>query len=124
MKEHGILPTLKTVAVDPEQFGIPYGGEASFNIAQRAAFAPIARQITIVSPQASALSARFGGPSGTFRIGDVGDKDVRGGGVLRLDLYRFPTEAQARQFGRRVLPVLITNVPFGSDCPAGTKEVG
>jgi RHS repeat-associated protein len=119
----GIRPLSGTVAVDPSQWGVPYGGSAAFNMAGQQAMVPIAHQVGILSPAAAELSRQFGGPaSALFRIGDVGDRNVRSGDILRLDLYRFPTEAQARQFGRRILPVLITNVPRDTPCPPGTSE--
>ncbi len=121
---HGIYPVNGTVAVDPNQFGTRYGGSAEFNIAQRAEFAPIARGIRIYSSEAGALSRQFGGPPrNSFGIGDVGDHNVRSGDILRLDIYRFPTEELANQFGRPTLPVLVTGVPANRPCPPGTTEL-
>ena len=123
LREYGILPSNGTVAVDPNQFGIPYGGSAAFNIAQREVFAPIAMMVRIYSPEAGALSAQYGGPRvSSFSVGDVGDRNVRSGDILRLDIYRFPTEQQANQFGRRELPVLVTGWPLRTPCPPGTSE--
>ncbi|HKR23720.1 MAG TPA: RHS repeat-associated core domain-containing protein, partial [Allosphingosinicella sp.] len=124
LAEHGIHPVIGTVAVDPNQFGIRYGGSAEFNIAQRARFAPIARGVRIYSAEAGALSRQFGGPPGnSFGIGDVGDSDVRSGDILRLDIYRFPTKELANQFGRHILPVLVTGWPANRPCPPGTSEL-
>jgi hypothetical protein len=120
----GLSPKPGTVAVDPNQFGIRYGGTASFNEAAQRQFAPIAKQIGIISPAAAALSAQYGGPTSSFfSISDIGDKNVRSGDILRLDLYRFPTESQARGFGREILPVIIANLPLDMPCPPGTTEM-
>ena len=120
----GITPDSGTVAVDPNQFGIPYGGSASFNEVAQGQFAPVARQIGIISPAAAARSALYGGPSSSFfRVGDVGDKNVRSGSILRFDLYRFSTQKGALGFGRVILPVIITNVPLDMACPPGTTEI-
>jgi hypothetical protein len=92
----------------------------SGNIAAQGRIAALSRQISIFSPGASRLSASNGGPSGPFTIGDIGDANVRTGGVTRFDLYRFSTDAGARAFGRQTFFTVIKNVPANVPCPPGT----
>jgi hypothetical protein len=42
--------------------------------------------VTISAPD---LDMVAGGPSSTFTIGDIGDRNVRESSVVRFDIYRF-----------------------------------
>jgi hypothetical protein len=75
-----------------------------------------------VSPQGlTSLLTKTGGPQPPYTVSDIGDIHVQSG---QFDIYRFPTNADALNFGRRTAPTTIV-VPAvtGAQCPAGFTRV-
>lgn len=121
---YGIRPDPGTVAVDPAQFGIPYGGSTAQNTAGQAELATLSN-VRVFSPEITDRMAQFNGPAvSSLTISDVINRGSRGGSMLRLDVYRMPTLEDAINFGSQNADVLITNYPMNRPCPFGTTEVG
>jgi RHS repeat-associated protein len=113
------------VAVDPRVFGFSYpSGNSRADIRQRVAsqraLAAVASQISI-APQGLNLPA--GGPAPPYTVTDVGDVNIRRAGrIPRFDIYGFPSDQAARQFGRQTAKTIIT-VPGRMSCPTGFKQL-
>lgn len=73
---------------------------------------------SIVSLTDDILITQNNGPSSPWTVSDYGDRNIQGTSGVALDLYRFTTTQDARNFGRRFLQVTIT-VPdgIGARCP-------
>jgi RHS repeat-associated protein len=118
----GVRPERGTVAVDPEDFGISFPPDLAGRERAQRQLAELSRQIIIISPDIQARSWQNRGPAGFYSIGDVGNRDVRAPGPVRFDLYRFPTEAAGRSFGRVTALTIIAGYPANRACPAGFTE--
>jgi RHS repeat-associated protein len=108
----GIQPPNGSLAINPAAFGLPYG-----TIAERIATqGEIKANIGNIRISAPGLSEYYNGPT-TFTIGDVGDKNIRNSPAIRFDIYRFPTQKAALEFGKRSVDVTITGLPDNWTCP-------
>jgi hypothetical protein len=75
-----------------------------------------------ISPQGlTDLLTKNGGPQPPYAVSDIGDMHVQS---AQFDIYRFPTKADGRNFGRQTAPTTIT-VPdvTGAKCPPGFTRV-
>ncbi len=74
----------------------------------------------LVTPGNQALISQNGGPTGPLSVSDYGDSHIQATPGTAFDIYRFPSNAAARQFGRQVMPNSI-NFPngIGGSCPPG-----
>ncbi|OGP62909.1 MAG: hypothetical protein A2169_00490 [Deltaproteobacteria bacterium RBG_13_47_9] len=119
----GVTASLGTVAVNPAIFGLPFpeGNLTAAQLEQRRqtqrTLAEVAWLITI-SPQG--LNLR-GGPQPPYTIGDIGDINIRQSQIPWFDIYRFPTQQAAVQFGIQYAQTTIT-IPATWKCPPGFKE--
>jgi len=76
-----------------------------------------------VTPGNQALIAKLGGPTGPLSVSDIGDANVQVTPGVAFDIYRFPTIAAAKQFGRQVLGVTISFPSnSGASCPDGFER--
>lgn len=108
----GIAPPYDSLAISPAAFGLPYG-----TIAERIATqSDIKANIGNIRISAPGLSEYLTGET-TFTIGDVGDRNIRNSPTLRFDIYRFATQNDALEFGKRSVQVTITGLPDNWVCP-------
>ena len=106
----GTKPANGTVAI---------AGANTFGFARRALREGAASAIKIYPIGIDNLLRQTGGPAPPYSVGDYGDKNISNAPGTRFDIYRFPTIPQAKQFGKRTVPVMI-QVPPGGHCPPGT----
>lgn len=79
-------------------------------------------QIT-VSPSDGGTIASTGGPSGALTVSDYGDPYVQNWPGVAFDVYRWPTESAARQFGRRDFKTTVSfPMASGGTCPKGWTQ--
>ncbi len=78
----------------------------------------------LVTPGNQALISQNGGPTGPLSVSDYGDPNIQATPGTAFDIYRFPSNAAARQFGRQVMSNTI-NFPnsSGGSCPPGYTVV-
>src|SRR5262249_47493035 len=120
----GVNPISGTVAVSPASFGLPFPEGAHLTAAQirqrvqsQQTLAQAAGQITI-TPQGLNLN---GGPTPSYTIGDIGDRNIRQSAIPRFDIYRFQSQQTALQFGIQDVRTTIT-LPATLQCPPGFRE--
>ena len=66
----------------------------------------------------------YGGPQGPLSVSDYGDSYIQGTPEVAFDIYRFPTVAAGKQFGRQTMTATISFPnSSGASCPAGFKVV-
>lgn len=106
----GIKPASGTVAI---------AGADTFGFGRRALREGAAAAIKIYPAGLDDILRKTGGPPPPYSVGDYGDKNIRNAPGVRFNIYRFPTIAQAKQFGKQTVPVMI-RVPAGGHCPPGT----
>jgi RHS repeat-associated protein len=99
-------------AVNPAVFGFPFDSTRE-RIAAQKAIATSGRTVAI-DPAGLRLE---GAPSGPYFISDVGDIHIRGSNIPRFDLYGFPSQKSALEFGVQTVPTEIRGVPASWDCP-------
>jgi RHS repeat-associated protein len=110
----GTAPSMACVAIDPRIFGLPYSRGARGRT--QCALAAIADQITITP-----IGLR-GGPGSPFTVCDIGDVNIRRRRrTPRFDIYRFPTQEEAEEFGIQTVPVTIS-IPLSLRCPRNFQE--
>ena len=113
------------MAVGPADFGLPFpegstltAEQKAVRIQSQAILAAAAGQI-IITPQGLNL---YGGPSGPYTVGDIGDINIRQSMTVRFDIYGFPSRKAALQFGIQNAWTTII-MPASFQCPAGLLEV-
>jgi hypothetical protein len=116
-----------TVAISPAAFGLPFPEPAAgqpLSQAQRdqrigtqRILASVANQI-IISPEGLKL---FGGPSPPYSVSDIGDRNIRSSAIPQFDIYGFPSQQAARQFGVQRIRATIT-IPAFLSCPPNSTE--
>jgi len=94
LSSYGISPNNGTLAVNPEIFGLPYQ-TISQRVQSQKILASAAKSIQIVVK----FNPNMVGPPTPFTVGDVGDINIRNSIIPRFDIYRFPTQKEALQFG-------------------------
>lgn len=77
-----------------------------------------------VTPSNQGLISQYGGPTGPLSVSDYGDANIQATSGVAFDLYRFPTVAAGRQFGRQTMSATISfPAASGGSCPAGFTKV-
>ena len=115
----GFTPPLSSVAINPTIFGLPYATTKERVKSQKALVDSYVKNVLILMP----ISNNSGSQAyQAFTIGDVGDANIRDSKTPRFDIYRFPTNEQAYEFGKKTLPGTIIVVPSNMPCPQGFKE--
>jgi YD repeat-containing protein len=73
---------------------------------------------TVTDPRGLRL---YVGPVPPYTVSDIGDLNIRRAPIPQFDIYRFPTQLAARQFGIQDVPTIIT-IPASLSCPSGFTE--
>lgn len=110
-----------TVAISPADFGLDFP-EVGRNVVRRrtatqAFLAPLLGQIRI-APEGLNL---HGAPAPPYGVSDIGDRNIRRASGTNFDLYGFPTDQAAKQFGVQRVRTTIT-LPRVLNCPEGFQE--
>ncbi len=116
----------------PEQAGGSIKGGAFGTVAVKEGFLGLDRRQwrtygtrVFIYPDIQARISKYGGPIGALTVSDYGDKYVQNTSGVAFDLYRFPTEEKANEFGRQ--KNVPTGIAFpkssGAQCPPGFKQV-
>ncbi len=101
------------VAVNPAIFGLPLpGGKGNIGVQRQ-----LAGMSPFISIYPNGLNL-YGGPHPPYAISDIGDRNIRNSASPRFDLYGFPSQKSALQFGRQIVPTIIL-VSGGLPCPTG-----
>lgn len=71
-----------------------------------------------IDPSNDSLITHFGGPGGSLTVSDYGDSNIQNTQGMAMDIYRFPSNADADKFGSRTIEAIIS-VPdgLGAKCP-------
>lgn len=104
----------------PANGTVAIAGANTFGFARKALRDGAASAIKIYPKGLADILRKTGGPIPPYSVGDYGDENIRDAPGTRFDIYRFPTLKQAREFGKRTVPVTIS-VPPGGYCPPGTR---
>lgn len=67
-----------------------------------------------------AFSGSLGGPMGSLTVSDYGDKNIQNAPGVAFDIYRFPTDEAANQYGNKITSAMIAFPTItGGQCPKG-----
>lgn len=113
----GIKPSNGSVAIDPTDFGVPYGTIAERSAAQLAML-KAQPNFVVVAPGLDGTPNYEQIGTTTLRVEDVGNKDIRSTlpGV-RMDIYRFNTVKDGLAFGVNIRQGTVRGLPKGWKYP-------